>query len=181
MLAGAMPTSARLTCRRGAFRRSGASPPGSGKTGAFTLLEILVVVVMLGILAAVVVVQVNGATREARESALRANLRNIRNQIKIYHLHHGMYPGYKKRPDGSLTSWRSRRFINQLLGKTHRDGTYGGEYGPYLRKFPANDFAANPRKAAVVRMGKPNGKGPGWAFNPYTGSFRANDSEHQSW
>jgi len=161
--------------------RDGLEASRTRRGRGFTLLEILVVVVMLGILAAVVVVQVSGATREARESALRANLRNIRNQIKLYRLHHGMYPGYKQRPDGSLTSWRSRRFVNQLLGKTHRDGTYGGEYGPYLQKFPANDFAENPKKAAEIRMGEPNGRGPGWAFNPYTGSFRANDPDHQSW
>jgi len=50
----------------------------------FTLVEILIVVVILGILAAIVIPQFTDASTEAKESALKSDLQTMRSQIELY-------------------------------------------------------------------------------------------------
>jgi type II secretion system protein G len=50
----------------------------------FTLVEILIVVVILGILAAIVIPQFTNASEDAKDSAVRSQLQTIRNQIELY-------------------------------------------------------------------------------------------------
>src|SRR5437868_4840092 len=49
----------------------------------FTLVEILIVVIILGILAAIVIPQFANASSDARLTNLRTSLANVRNQIEI--------------------------------------------------------------------------------------------------
>ena len=50
----------------------------------FTLIEILIVVVILGILAAVVVPQFTNAADDANDAAVRTQLQTLRGQIELY-------------------------------------------------------------------------------------------------
>jgi prepilin-type N-terminal cleavage/methylation domain-containing protein len=50
----------------------------------FTLIEILIVVVILGILAAVVVPQFTNAADDANNAAVRSQLQTLRGQIELY-------------------------------------------------------------------------------------------------
>lgn len=60
---------------------------------AFTLVEILIVVVILGILAAIVVPQFTSASQEAQASNVASQLQTVRNQIELYRVrHNGAYP-----------------------------------------------------------------------------------------
>ena len=60
----------------------------------FTLVEILIVVVILGILAAIVIPQFTSASTEAKESSLVSNLQTIRSQIELYKIQHNdILPG----------------------------------------------------------------------------------------
>lgn len=60
---------------------------------AFTLVEILIVVVILGILAAIVVPQFADASTMAIKSSLQRQLQQIDNQIELYRgAHSGQYP-----------------------------------------------------------------------------------------
>ena len=62
--------------------------------GGFTLVELLIVVVILGLLAAVVLPQINGVTAASKESALDADLGAIRQAISLYRVQHKeQYPG----------------------------------------------------------------------------------------
>ncbi|MEI7658036.1 MAG: prepilin-type N-terminal cleavage/methylation domain-containing protein [Phycisphaerae bacterium] len=59
----------------------------------FTLVEILIVVVILGILASVVVPQFTNATNEATAGNLKAQLRSLQNQSELYAArNNGAYP-----------------------------------------------------------------------------------------
>ena len=108
---------------------------------AFTLVELVMVVTIIGIIAAIAVPRMSGATSRASANALQATLTNVRKAIDCYYAEHGKYPGYLPgtiTPDGDY-------FINQLLMYTNSNGdtkpTYGNPYlyGPYLRApFPVN-------------------------------------------
>lgn len=58
----------------------------------FTIVELLIVVIVIGILATITVVAFNGITRQATETALKADLKNGANQLQIAKLDTGSYP-----------------------------------------------------------------------------------------
>ncbi len=65
---------------------------GANKTNrrnGFTLIEILIVVVILGILAAIVVGQFQTTTTSANASAAKSSLKVVRSQIELYRYSHG--------------------------------------------------------------------------------------------
>lgn len=60
---------------------------------AFTLVEILIVVVILGILAAIVVPQFTNASTEAQAGNVATQLQTIRSQVELYRVrNNGQYP-----------------------------------------------------------------------------------------
>lgn len=130
------------------------------KPTAFTLVEILIVVLILGIIAAVVVPQFTSAAEDSKMSNMLSNLQSIRAQLELYKMHHNdEYPT-------NITA--------QLTQRTDADGTINksGAYGPYLHVFPANPFIDDPDKAA-----KTSGKyGEGWKYNSFTGEIEPNSS-----
>ena len=73
---------------------------------AFTLIEILIVVAILGILAAVTLPSIQGHITKAKEATAKDNLRTLRQAIERYaNDHDGIPPGYPnddvtKNPDG---------------------------------------------------------------------------------
>ncbi len=115
------------------------------KARAFTLIEILVVVVLLGILAAVVIPTVANSTTSAKDSTLAVDLQLLRRVILIYKSQHlEVAPGY---PDGDTTQAPTEQaFIDQATmasnsnGQTAAIGTPGFNRGPYLKKIPVNPF-----------------------------------------
>jgi general secretion pathway protein G len=72
---------------------------------AFTLVEILIVVVILGILAAIVVPQFTNASSEAQVSNVESQLQTIRNQIELFRAqHNGAYPDFTANQWADLVS-----------------------------------------------------------------------------
>jgi general secretion pathway protein G len=61
-------------------------------TAGFTLIEILIVVVILGILAGIVVVNVMDRPDQARVVAARNDIAALSNALKLYRLDNGVYP-----------------------------------------------------------------------------------------
>lgn len=63
------------------------------RANAFTLVEILIVVVILGILAAIVIPQFTNASESAVRSTLKSQLQTIVSQIELYRVRNrGVYP-----------------------------------------------------------------------------------------
>jgi type II secretion system protein G len=101
----------------------------------FTLVEILIVVIILGILAAIVIPQFTNASQDARKNSLTSQLQTIRSQLELYKMQH-----LDKNPDllftADSTNW------SQLTSKTDKFGvttaTTGLDFGPYLQQVPAN-------------------------------------------
>ena len=64
----------------------------SARSGGFTLIEILVVIVILGILAALVVPRVLERPDEARVIAAKSDIATIMQALKLYRLDNQRYP-----------------------------------------------------------------------------------------
>ncbi len=129
----------------------------------FTLVEILIVVVILGILAAIVVPQFTSAAAESRDSSLRMSLNRVRQQLEIYKEHHdGEYP-FLADISEQLTG------TTDVAGNVLPLGTPGG-FGPYIRELPVNPNTGG-RDVDNAAVG-----GSDWFYDENTGSFHANDS-----
>jgi general secretion pathway protein G len=73
---------------RPSYHDAGARAAGRG----FTLIEIMVVIVILGVLAALVVPNVLSRTDDARIAAAKSDLGAIRQALKLYRLDNQRYP-----------------------------------------------------------------------------------------
>ena len=70
-----------------------ARPNHPRNTRAFTLIELLIVIVILGILAAIIIPQVAGASIEAVKSSLKSQLQTIDDVIEVYRVNNtGVLP-----------------------------------------------------------------------------------------
>ena len=144
------------------------------KQSAFTLIELLIVVVILGIIAAIVVPQFSIATDDAKLSTLRTNLSTVRAQLQLYKLEHN-----DNFPTDNTT------FEAQLTAKTDAaGGTTTTDYGPYLMMIPENPFTGTRdiKAAKVVDAGGAN-KAAWYYLATDTRLIRANDTEahHDDW
>ena len=116
----------------------------------FTLVEILIVVVILGILAAIVIPQFTSASESAKGSSLQSQLQTIRSQLELYQVqHNGNYPTVAQ-------MW------GNLTGTTDVSGDLAGtDFGPYLQAAPKNPFT-NTSVVAADNSGA-------WAYTAATG------------
>lgn len=62
------------------------------KSLAFTIVELLIVVVVIAILAAITIVSYNGITSQAKDSALKSSLSQAKTKLELYKVRHGAYP-----------------------------------------------------------------------------------------
>jgi len=62
------------------------------KDGGFTLVELLVVVIIVGILAAVAIPMYRGASDRAKASEAVAALGTVRSSLRVYYAEHAAYP-----------------------------------------------------------------------------------------
>jgi prepilin-type N-terminal cleavage/methylation domain-containing protein len=64
----------------------------SRRTTGFTIVELLVVIVVIGILAAITIVSYAGISRKATTVSLQSDLSNSASRLKMYYIDHGAYP-----------------------------------------------------------------------------------------
>lgn len=77
---------------RSPLRQRAAARRAHRAVGGFTLIEIMVVVVILGILAALVVPKIMSRPDEARIIAAKQDIASISQALKLYRLDNGRYP-----------------------------------------------------------------------------------------
>lgn len=143
----------------------------SRKSG-FTLVEILIVVIILGILAAIVIPQFTNASQDARKSSLTSQLQTVRSQLELYKLQHrDAVP--QLMVAGGATAW------DNMTVKTNDDHTTTGTptFGPYLQSAPRNPLNGNVSVAIVtsdVAAGAAvTGTGIGFVYNTTNGKIWA--------
>jgi general secretion pathway protein G len=84
--------------------------PNRRRRKAFTLLEMMLVVVIMGVLATVAVISLSGRGKAAKEGATKQSIRTIDGAIQQFHLEKNRYPT-------SLAE-----LTPGYLGKTPKDG-----------------------------------------------------------
>ena len=142
----------------------------------FTLVEILIVVIILGILAAIVIPQFSSASNDARESALASDLQTLRSQLELYNIQHlDHYPDVQSTDAGVTWAADNGNFVIRMTGKTDEYGqTTGTTFGPYMQKFASNAFNG----LNTVRVdGAGAGAGTdGWHFDTTNGRLSPDDN-----
>jgi len=131
------------------------SPEAMNQRKAFSLVEIVVVVMILGILAAIAMPQVRRLTVRADETSVEYSAKVVRDAIEMYTtVNQGRLPGDAGTPEDFLDDLR-----------------------PFVRTFPTNTIM----KSSAVRVqttGKPLseslGGSEGWLYDNQTGEFIAN-------
>lgn len=139
------------------------------KASAFTLVEILIVVIILGILAAIVIPQFTNASQDARKSSLTSQLQTIRSQVELYKMQHrDTYPTDDGAVDGAW-DWSLMTSKTDETGATGTGATF--KFGPYLQAPPVNPISSTGATtmhsaAAALSFGSAGNAGDGWAIDP---------------
>lgn len=164
----------------------------------FTLLEMLIAVVILGILAMIIIPQFTASTDDAKVAAVKADLSAMRSAIEVYYQqHNGKYPGLVS-IDGSTAGTADTcgkagavgDFAKQLVWFSEINGKAASDsadltaplYGPYVKggSLPVNPFN---NKSDVLcddsatDLAERTADGTtGWKFFMKTGILIANDN-----
>ena len=161
----------------------------------FTLIEILIVVILLGILATILIPQISVSTQDAKLNAVKSNLSSLRSAVELYYYQHSStYPGQND-ITGSGTSNAATAgvaFLQQLTRYTATDGTVSDTkdtthaYGPYVKgnNLPANSF--NDLNTVLCDgtetdiTARSSDGTTAWKFYTQTGVLMSNDGDHDT-
>jgi prepilin-type N-terminal cleavage/methylation domain-containing protein len=154
------------------------------RASAFTMVEILIVVVLLGVLAAIVIPALAKSTTGAREATLETDLKLLRRFVEIYTGQHlEVPPGY---PNGNTAvAPTEQAFIDQATlsskadGTTAARGTPGFNRGPYLSWIPTNRFNGHNTIQIVPDGGDLPANADdshGWVYKPSTREIRPDNA-----
>jgi general secretion pathway protein G len=93
--------------------------PGFMNQRGFTLIELMVVIVILGILAGLIIPRIMGRPEEARRMKARVQIESIETALKLYKLDNGSYPSTEQ----GLQALVEAPSVGQLP-RAWRDGGY---------------------------------------------------------
>lgn len=138
----------------------------------FTLVEILIVVVILGILAAIVVPQFTSASQEAVKGALSSQLQTINSQVELYRVqNNGILPNN----DAGNALANPPRAADPMLVAGQSNGWGVLVSADYLKDEPRNGFTRSTNVTAAWDGGPvTDGTAAGWAYNTLDGEVFAN-------
>ena len=145
----------------------------------FTLVEILIVVMILGILASIIVPHYVGASDESRHAAIVDQLRMMRDQVNIYRAEHReQFPGTTAAVPGGTIAM----FVGQFTQYTDADGDVAAakdathKFGPYLPSIPLNPMSGTDTIKydwSYDAIPTPDDS-TGWIYQPFTGRLSLN-------
>ena len=125
----------------------------------FTLVELVIVVLVLGIITAVAAPKMFDTANDARDSATRQSLTVLRDSIELHRAQNGAYP-------------TATAIITALQ--------------PFLQgSFPAPQVGGNQNATVIAStqnpITAPETGTDGWVYNQSTGEIRVNDATYIGW
>ena len=162
----------------------------------FTLIEMIIVVIIMGILAAVIIPQIAVTTGDAQLSTLQTDLSSMRNAVEIYGAqHNSTYPGARDITGGvpADDAASATAFVQQLTRYTNANGVVSDDvdrtnfpFGPYIKggalpENPYNSLATVhvDRTETDITVKASDGT-TGWKFYMLTGVLMADDGAHDT-
>lgn len=146
----------------------------SKRQQGFSLIELVIVVVIIGIIGAIAIPRMSRGAAGASDSALSADLSQLRNALDLYAAEHkGQYPSLTNlNADGTTTANALLNYSDAAGGVSlTKTGAY--IYGPYLRNIPELPVGANAGSATFAATA---GEDVGWVYVQGTGSLTAGTS-----
>jgi prepilin-type N-terminal cleavage/methylation domain-containing protein len=146
------------------------------KRSAFTLIEVLIVVVIMAVLAATIIPQFASSTDDAKSSAAKFNLHTLRSQIEMFKMQHNSLP-----PASAAAFSDDMTKFTDVSGGTAaaKDSTH--IYGPYVQggALPPNPYdGVNTVTAGTSPFTAPVGTTGGWLYDFTTGAIAPNTTGH---
>jgi len=141
------------------------------RRNAFTLIEVLIVVIIMAVLAATIIPQFSSSTKDAKESSLKFNLHTMRAQIQRYKFDHNGEAPEASKFEAQMTKY------SKADGSTSDTASTDFPFGPYLQELPTNAF--NGKKGVTTCTGKPTAETSGdfgWLYDDATGQIYPNSS-----
>ena len=112
--------------------------------GGFTLVELMIVVIIVGILAAVAIPMYQGATERAKASEAVAALGTIRGALRVYYAEHGTYVNANFTDGAVVTNGNVLDVsVNDLLGRYFSGACYTFDGVPLAATYSIECDGAN--------------------------------------
>jgi prepilin-type N-terminal cleavage/methylation domain-containing protein len=138
----------------------------SGRNRAFSLIELVIVVVILGIIAAIALPRMSKGAAGATDTSLKSSLAVMRSAIDLFQAEHaGVFPSLTNLPN-AMTQYSDDAGTTFV---TTKDGTH--PWGPYLRAIPALPVGADKGKNTFTAA---LAAGFGWVYDAASGTITAN-------
>jgi len=131
----------------------------------FSLLELMLVVVIIGLIAAIAIPRLSRGAAGTADAALSGNLVAMQEAIDRYSVEHGgAYP-----TAANVTNQLIQYSNSSGATQSTRDTSYF--YGPYLRAIPPLPVGARIGQTGIATA---DAATVGWIYNATTGAIRAN-------
>lgn len=145
-------------------------------TSGFSLVELVIVIVIIGVLAAIAIPRFSRASEGASLSAVKGDLAVLRNSLEMYSAEHAnSYPALATFT-AQMTTYSDSTGANTAA--SYNATTH--PYGPYLRSVPVMKYGGANSAVLQAQTGTPSAQADatgGWLYEVATGSIWANDDD----
>jgi len=183
-----------MTCAYGKINTTMTSAPKHKNLNGFTIIELLIVIVVIGILAAITIVAFNGVQGRSQDASIQSDIRQIVQKTHAYNVEKGNYPrdltelstiGVRVAPNAYDTSIQYNlsfcystddvnRFAVHALSRSGAVYMYGSTSGKLERYTGAVSYTGSSYTAfcSLAEPGTTGTSGSGWtgtAWRPWAG------------